>query len=70
MSNHEDRANIAGSRPASDMCLRHFEYGDEKFLTWDGAHRRWLSDGKRFNVYEVFDDGTFYKVLARSERTP
>lgn len=68
MSTHEDKANVHGSQPASNFMLRHFEYGNEKILTWDGAHKRWLTDGKKFNVYEVWEDGTFAKVLARTER--
>lgn len=67
MSTQEDRANVLGSQLASAMMLRHFEYGDERMLTWDGAHRRWLEDEKKFNVYEVWEDGTFQKVLARKE---
>jgi hypothetical protein len=65
----EDRANVAGSQAASAMMLRHFEYGTEKFLTWDGAVRRWEQDGGKFNVYEVFEDGSFDKIRSCKERT-
>lgn len=68
MSTHEDKANVLGSQPASAMMLRHFEYGYQNFLLWESAVAAWEKDGKQYNVYEVYQDGSFDIIRRRKEQ--